>query len=724
MSPDDYQKAWQAASAKTRVSIDANSLRDAVARNERELRTAVSWSDFGELAIWALLLPVWIYLGVTTASPWTWYLMVPAIVWGAGLKLGLRARLKKRPCDPDASLVNGVVDSLVLVEHQIWSRRDAFWWIQLPSALAMMAFFLHVSWQRREEWEGALLLSAVGGATILVIYGFTYYKGRRVVRRELEPRRQELLALLASLRDEKIEESRDEYPLIMGGEFGAGSCCTPSPRRMLIAGVVFVVLLALGVGGILVARSLEEGYPKESPFTAVRWADTEPEVEVNGEWFVLMSLNGIPADEIVAFSQRTYGTLWRKRFEEDLVELLSRMGHAPDITVDLELQPTERTETMRLEDVPMTRANRKAIRDAAKARARDEHLPEEKTESSMNDLNAEVRDFSEGLERIRLDYGFPAMTAFTLRGVDVVDRGTVGTRSRKSDIPVAADAPWHLGSNTKAMTATVAGVLVEEGLLTWDSTVGDILGEVAPDMNTAHRDVTLTMLLQHRSGLLANLSWYTAPEDRIACAAEILATSPIKPGTYAYSNAGYVVAGAMMEVVTGKRWEELMEEKLFEPLGMVNSSFGAPSKPGAPWGHRKALFGWRPVAPDTREADNALVLGPAGTVHATLDDYAKFVAAHLAGARGEDGIVSAETFATLHTPPEGGDYAMGWMVLERGWAGGRALSHSGSNTMWFATVWIAPEKNLAYFGATNVGGKKAFGAVDKVITALIARQDE
>ncbi len=44
--------------------------------------------------------------------------------------------------------------------------------------------------------------------------------------------------------------------------------------------------------------------------------------------------------------------------------------------------------------------------------------------------------------------------------------------------------------------------------------------------------------------------------------------------------------------------------------------------------------------------------------------------------------------------------------------------------MWFATVWLAPEKNLAYFGATNVGGKKAFAAVDKAITALIDRQDE
>lgn len=724
MSPDDFQKAWQSESAKTRVTVDTHSLFEAVQRSEQQLRVAVSWSDFGELSLWVLLLPVWVGLGVVTESPWTWYLMVPVIMWGVGLKLGVRSRLKKGPHDPSTSLVNGVVDSLILVEHQIWSHRNAFWWIQLPTAAVVMAVFLRFSWDMRDEPLGALLLSGVGGSAVIVIYGCTYLMGRRIVRVQLEPRRQELLALLNSLGDERAEEVDGEYPLLMGGEMGRGIHCTPGPRRMVLGGIAFLILSALGVWGVFVARDLEADYPKVSPFSAVRWDEDQPEVALDETWYHLVSLDGIPAAEMVAFSQQTYGALWRKRFEEDLVELLSRMGHAPGNTVDLELQLLGQTEIEVLEDVPMTRANRKAIRDAAKAGARDKHLPEENTESSMNDLNAEGRDFSEGLERIRSDYGFPAMTAFTLRGADVVDRATVGTRSRKSDIPVTADAPWHLGSNTKAMTATVAGVLVEEGHLTWDSTVGDILGEVAPDMNRAHRDVTLTMLLQHRSGLLANLSWYTAPEDRIACAAEILATSPIKPGTYAYSNTGYVVAGAMMEVVTGKRWEELMEEKLFEPLGMVNSSFGAPSKPGAPWGHRKALFGWRPIAPDTRQSDNALVVGPAGTVHATMDDYAKFVAAHLAGARGEDGIVSAETFATLHTPPEGGDYAMGWMVLERGWAGGRALSHSGSNTMWFATVWIAPEKNLAYFGATNVGGKKAFGAVDKTITALIERQGE
>ena len=177
----------------------------------------------------------------------------------------------------------------------------------------------------------------------------------------------------------------------------------------------------------------------------------------------------------------------------------------------------------------------------------------------------------------------------------------------------------------------------------------------------------------------------------------------------------------MMEVVTGERWEDLMRERIFEPLGMTNAGFAAPSKPNSPWGHRDGLFRLSPMDPAKRGSDNAPVLGPAGTVHATLDDYVRFLAAHMAGAQGKDGIVTAETFRTLHTPPDGSDYAKGWIVVERGWAGGRALTHSGSNTMWYATAWLAPEKNIAFFAVTNAGGDKASEAVNKAIEALIGR---
>ena len=82
-------------------------------------------------------------------------------------------------------------------------------------------------------------------------------------------------------------------------------------------------------------------------------------------------------------------------------------------------------------------------------------------------------------------------------------------------------------------------------------------------------------------------------------------------------------------------------------------------------------------------------------------------------------LLKPATLKTLHIPPPGCEYAGGWIVLERSWAGGTALNHSGSNTCWFATIWLAPARNFAILVATNQGDKQAERACDQAASALI-----
>ena len=112
------------------------------------------------------------------------------------------------------------------------------------------------------------------------------------------------------------------------------------------------------------------GHPakEKSPFAAVRWQRSQPEVKVGDEWFKLLSLNGIPVSEIVDFSRQNFGKKWQMRFEEDLVELLTRMGHPPGDTATLVVQSPNSSEPRTLKDVPMTAANRWAIKSAGDAR--------------------------------------------------------------------------------------------------------------------------------------------------------------------------------------------------------------------------------------------------------------------------------------------------------------------------------------------------------------------
>ena len=91
------------------------------------------------------------------------------------------------------------------------------------------------------------------------------------------------------------------------------------------------------------------------------------------------------------------------------------------------------------------------------------------------------------------------------------------------------------------------------------------------------------------------------------------------------------------------------------------------------------------------------------------------------GAQGEDGIVSAGTFEKLHTPFPETTYAQGWGVAERDWARGSTLSHNGSNTFWYHTVWLAPERDVAIVVATNIAGEHTPGVVDNAVGAILRR---
>jgi hypothetical protein len=120
-------------------------------------------------------------------------------------------------------------------------------------------------------------------------------------------------------------------------------------------------------------------------------------------------------------------------------------------------------------------------------------------------------------------------------------------------------------------------------------------------------------------------------------------------------------------------------------------------------------------------ADNPLCIGPAGTVHCSIGDWGKFAAQHLGASVGGKRLLTDETLEKLHTPIGEQEYAMGWVVAERPWGGGRVLWHNGSNTMNYAVVWLAPKKKFAALAATNQAGDAGPKACDDVAGALIGK---
>ncbi len=352
-----------------------------------------------------------------------------------------------------------------------------------------------------------------------------------------------------------------------------------------------------------------------------------------------------------------------------------------------------------------------------------------------------VADLRPMLEKLREKYRVPALGALLIRSNQVIAAGVVGIRVEGTDAPAMLGDTWHHGSLTKSMTATLAATLVEEGRLAWTNTMGGILGPKVPGMHPDWRDVTLSQLLRHRSGapdqdyLVQKSIWPAIwinrgpiQDRRLHWLTAVTTNAPAaKPGmSYIYSNSGYVFAGMMLEAVTGETWEDLMRARIFRPLGMSTAGFGPPGERGRtnqPWGHQ--WIADKPVGtPPGRFADNPAALGPAGTVHASLFDLAKYLMCHARQGNGEGvRLLSPETFHRLHEPEPGETYAFGWWTSHRAWAGGSVLNHTGSNTQWFSNAWIAPKKQAALIVVTNVGdgpAKAAFGVTDEVLSRMIA----
>ena len=175
---------------------------------------------------------------------------------------------------------------------------------------------------------------------------------------------------------------------------------------------------------------------------------------------------------------------------------------------------------------------------------------------------------------IRQKHRVPAIAAALVTSKGLVTVGVVGTRKRGTEIAATLNDQWHLGSDTKAMTATLVAKLVEKGRLKWESTVAEVFPDLAAGFDAEARTITVLQLLSHRSGLKPNpdLVVYGGADgakERLRVVKDELSKAPQhKPGThYEYSNLGYAIAGAITERITGKSWEQAMQDEVFSSVG-------------------------------------------------------------------------------------------------------------------------------------------------------------
>jgi len=305
-----------------------------------------------------------------------------------------------------------------------------------------------------------------------------------------------------------------------------------------------------------------------------------------------------------------------------------------------------------------------------------------------------------------------------------------GTVRSDSAARPASNAFYHIGSCGKSVTATLAGLMVDEGKLRWDSTLAEVFPELANAMHVQTKAVTLEQLLAHRAGIgtflvadeIAMLPTFTGTpkQQRLALVAHLSALPPASTvGDFSYSNGGVALAGAMIEKVSGKAYEELVRDRVMKPLG-AEVVFGFPAnaspKGRQTWGH--ITFGGtqlvhEPADPNFAPYNFPLCLTPAGLFSMTADGLARYVQMHLRGLRGESALLKPATFQYLHRPYGGTTtgYALGWEVRQVD--GVMTSQHNGSLDPYFAQMAVQPARNAAAVAIASAADEAVVSAVEQ-----------
>ena len=319
---------------------------------------------------------------------------------------------------------------------------------------------------------------------------------------------------------------------------------------------------------------------------------------------------------------------------------------------------------------------------------------------------------AEQLEAKRQEFHIPGMAIAVVKDDQVVMARGFGLADLENNVPVSSDTIFAIGSATKAFTAVLAGMLVDEGRMDWDDPVTDYLPffTLEVDSQDENAQVTIRDLLSHRTGfprMEILIASGAIPADEILQAAvEAEPWAPFREGFY-YNNAMYLAAGVATGSAAQSDWGTLGENRIFEPLGMKSTSTTlkeAQEDPRLAIGYR-----WEEAleSHDSVEMHSMENIAPAGAINSNVLDMAQWLRLQLGRGNYEgQQLISEqqhqETWTSHIEAGPGVDYGLGWVLRE--WEGESLVEHDGRVPGFTTHVAMLPESNLGIVLLTNLDG--------------------
>ncbi|MFW2372700.1 MAG: serine hydrolase domain-containing protein [Gammaproteobacteria bacterium] len=331
---------------------------------------------------------------------------------------------------------------------------------------------------------------------------------------------------------------------------------------------------------------------------------------------------------------------------------------------------------------------------------------------------------SEIMGKAREKYKVPAVAVTVMNAESVYLQEVQGLRVFDKPLQATLDDYFHIGSCSKSVLSVMAAKLMEQTQITWKTKFFDVLPELKEHADDVYSAITLEDLFLCTAGIKAYTNAESEPfpdydpsvsDMRMEFVKYLITQPPCsknKDGKFEhlYSNASYTMASAMLERVSGTKYESLIRETLMDDLGMsVHIGWPNSFSPDQPWGHIITKDKVEAFPPDHNYKLPCLIT-PAGDLSMTPRDYAKYTQLHLRGLRGSDNYISTEAYRYIHFGYPGFSLGVANGVL----AGHRYSGFDGSAGTFFCRSIIVAEKDFAFTIMTNAGSNTGTGSMEAV----------
>lgn len=356
--------------------------------------------------------------------------------------------------------------------------------------------------------------------------------------------------------------------------------------------------------------------------------------------------------------------------------------------------------------------------------------------SSLSNIRFDrTKSFHEFLESVRHNYQLPAIAAAVVNLDSIIFLDATGYNNVKDSLKINKSSLFNLGSCAKSLTSLLVAKYVGLGDIDWDTKLLETLNIKNKLVDKDYSDITVTDLLSHSSGF----PQYSSDEDFF----QILSLIPelsdsfinkrnqfvvwncrnfktIGKGEFHYSNGGYVAVASMLESITGRSWESLINDEILKPLDLNSAiiGFAQDKDSGQPWRHFDRDNNGNPILLDPSQREIPDLFNPAGNISMTIEDFAKYAQFQLKCLfENDETLLKPELVNKLHQPiiniAGNENYGLGWGVTF--YDGQKVSAHSGGDQSTYAIIAIDHKMRKAWVIMTNIGDSNAELACGNII---------